>query len=134
MRHIAIAAAFIALTACSNGTGEPADVQTEEPSPGPVMAADGAPPEGRYRATSDTGVVLLEDLRPDGTYIFTDEAGEIAEEGRFEQKSPETPCFTPDVEGAKEKCYVDAIGEDSIWRTTDPDTSEVWVLERIGAE
>lgn len=134
MKYIAIATAFIALAACSNSTGEPADVQTEEPSTGPVMAADGAPPEGRYRATSETGVVLLEDLRPDGTYIFTDETGEIVEEGRFEQKSPESPCFAPNGEGMAEKCYADAIGEDGIWRTTDPDTGEVWVLERIAAE
>lgn len=133
MKRITIAGAFIALSACGayTGTVEPEQEQSEQLTTAPVMAADGAPPEGFYRATSDTGVVLFEELGVDGTYSFTDEAGEVVEEGAFEQKSPESPCFTSNAEGAATKCYTDEIGEDGIWRTTDPDTGEVWVLERI---
>lgn len=95
------------------------------------LAADGRPAEGFYRAVDETGLVLIEELRSDGTYVFTDADGELIEEGTYVQKTPQLPCFTPKAERAVEKCYMDEVGEDGVWRTTDPDTGIVSVIERI---
>ncbi|MEM6584923.1 MAG: hypothetical protein AAF692_04145 [Pseudomonadota bacterium] len=98
------------------------------------MAADGKPAEGFYRAVDETGFVLIEELREDGTYLFTDADGNFIEEGTYVQKTPQLPCFTPNAREAVEKCYFDEIGADGIWRTTDPDTGVVSVIERIEPE
>ncbi|MEM7703422.1 MAG: hypothetical protein AAF251_15900 [Pseudomonadota bacterium] len=99
-----------------------------------ALAADGAPPAGMYRAMGDDGSVLIEDLREDGTYAFSDEEGAVIEEGTYIQKSPNDICFTADAQGAEEICYADAIGDDGVWRTTDPNTGVVSVVERIDTE
>lgn len=95
------------------------------------MAADGAPPAGMYRATGEDGSILIEELREDGTYVFSDEAGAVIEEGVYIQKSPTNICFTADTQDAEENCYADAMGDDGVWRTTDPNTGIVSVIERI---
>jgi len=99
-----------------------------------AMAADGAPPVGLYRAVGEDGSVLIEELREDGTYVFSDENGGVIEEGAYMQKSPTNICFTADTQGAEEICYADAIGDDGVWRTTDPNTGVVSVIERIDAD
>lgn len=96
-----------------------------------MLAADGKPAPGRYRAVDETGFILIEELREDGTYLFTDANGNSIEEGTYVQKTPQLPCLTPKGEGAAEKCYLDEMGEDGVWRTTDPDTGVVAVIERI---
>lgn len=140
MRSSMVVLACVTLAACqvSEGGGDavsPADTANENVVAGQTLAADGLSPEGRYRAVSEaSGVVLIEELRTDGTYTFFDENGQSVEEGTFEQKTPELPCFTPNTDGAVQKCYNDMIGDDGIWRTTDPDTGEVFVLERIAEQ
>ena len=127
--------ALLPLAACAPDT-TPDEFSNESAPEGdaPVMAADGAQPDGRYRTVDEAGAVLIEELRPDGTYIFTDEEGVILEEGDYVQKSSEELCFTALTEGADEKCYKEEIGEEGVWRTTDPVTGEVAVIERIDAE
>ena len=128
-------AALLALAACAPETTPDEIVSESAPdSDAPVMAADGGTPEGRYRAVDETGAVLIEELRPDGTYTFTDEEGTVLEEGDYVQKSSAELCFTALTEGAVEKCYAEEIGEDGVWRTTDPETGAVAVIERIDAE
>ena len=134
MRNFAIAIACTALVACNTGAGDSAESEQAAPDAAPVMAADGALPEGRYRAVSESGVVLIEELRADGTYAFSDEAGAVFEEGTYEQRSPERLCFIASTQGAEEICYAEEIGDDGVWRTTDPNTGEVSVVERIDAE
>lgn len=121
------------LAACGAETGVQVD---DAPVSNPAeleasLAADGQPAEGFYRAVDETGFVLIEELRNDGTYVFTDADGKLIEEGTYVQKTPQLPCFTPKAEGAVEKCHLDEIGEDGVWRTTDPDTGIVSVIERI---
>ena len=129
--------AALLLGACSAGQGDNAEAVPETPvssTPVPSAAADGKPAEGFYRAVDGTGFVLIEELREDGTYLFTDADGNSIEEGTYLQKTPQLPCFTPNTDGAVEKCYLDEIGEDGIWRTTDPDSGVVSVIERIEPE
>lgn len=128
--------ATILLVACADGdaSGEAvSDAASDYTSASDIaLAVDGKPAVGKYRAVSeDSGSVLLEDLRDDGTYTFTDEGGTVLEEGTYEQLVPERPCFTANTEGSVQKCYQDLIGEDGVWRTIDPDTGEVSVIERI---
>ncbi|MEM7666887.1 MAG: hypothetical protein AAF250_13600 [Pseudomonadota bacterium] len=106
-----------------------------EEIPAGSVAADGAPPEGQYRAVDEeTGFVLIEELRADGTYTFADIDGNLLEQGTYLQKTPERLCFTADTELAQENCYEEAVGKDGVWRTTDPDTGAVSVVERIDDE
>ena len=133
LRLIVGIAGLTALAACGGemeeevGAASVSDIAEPEAS----MAADGKPAEGFYRAVDETGFVLIEELREDGAYLFTDADGNTIEEGTYVQKTPQLPCFTPNGEGAVEKCYIDEMGEDGIWRTTDPDTGVVSVIERI---
>ncbi|MEM1050654.1 MAG: hypothetical protein AAGI28_01030 [Pseudomonadota bacterium] len=102
----------------------------DEP-PATSLAADGGPTEGRYRATDEDGLVLIEELRRDGSYSFSDKDGVVIEEGRYTQKSQAELCFTASAEGAAEKCYQEEFGQDGVWRSTDPETNAVAVIERI---
>ena len=125
-------AALAALGAC--GEGGPVDEAAERivDDAMPMLAADGNPAPGRYRAISeDDGTLIYEELKPDGTYRFSDSAAISLEEGRWEQKSPETLCFTANRETANEVCYREEIGEDGVWRSTHPETGAVSRIERI---
>ena len=139
MRNSVMGLVFLPLIACSQGEPDAGAQPTQTTELVELehrgTAADGMPSEGQYRAISEeTGSVLIENLRADGTYTFSAEDGTIVEEGEYDQQSPELICFMPNIEDAVTKCYSDAIGEDGIWRTTDPDTGEVFTLERIGIE
>lgn len=126
-------AGLFSLTACGGEASLDVDAApvSAASEPEASMAADGKAAEGLYRAVDETGFVVIEELREDGTYSFTDSEGNSIEEGTYVQKTPQLPCFTPEAERAVEKCYLDEIGEDGIWRTTDPDTGVVSVIERI---
>ncbi|MEL1251577.1 hypothetical protein [Aurantiacibacter gilvus] len=123
-------AACMALLACA---AEPeADSAAEVPAEAPaVTAADGGPSAGLYHAIDENGAVLIEELRPDGTYAFRDEDGTVIEEGTYEQKSSAELCFTAAAEGAPQMCYAEEVGDDGVWRSTDPVTGGVYVIERI---
>ena len=136
MKKIALLTLPFCLAACegqeNSAAEETPDVSVTDA--GMSMAADGAPPAGMYRAVGDDGSVLIEDLREDGTYTFSDEEGAVIEEGAYIQKSPTIICFTANTQGAVEICYADAIGDDGVWRTTDPNTGVVSVIERIDVD
>ncbi len=130
-----VCAALIGLGACGAAPSDKNAERSASESAAQAIAVDGAPAVGRYRAVSEvSGLVLIEDLRADGTYTFSDEDGNVLEEGVYEQSTPELPCFTANMPGAVQKCYEDTLGEDGVWRTIDPDTGEVSVIERIGDE
>lgn len=133
IRSIVGLAGVTALAACGGETAQEVDAEPVSTAvePEASMAADGKPAEGFYRAVDETGFFLIEELREDGTYLFTDADGNTIEQGTYVQKKPQLPCFTPQGEGAVEKCYLDDMGEDGVWRTTDPDTGVVSVIERI---
>lgn len=125
------------IIACLLLAGCGAEPQTDgkQDSPAQVsatsMAADGGPPAGLYRATDKAGEFIIEELRADGTYEFRSGDGAIIGQGSYEQKSRTELCFTSSAEGASEKCYSEAIGEDGVWRSIDPETNEVSVIERM---
>jgi len=109
------------------------DSERDSPAqlPATSMAADGGPTVGLFRATDEAGEILIEELRSDGTYVFLGEDGAIIEEGSYEQKSQEELCFTAGAEGASEKCYSESVDEDGVWRSADPETNAVFIIERM---
>lgn len=136
MKYVPFAAGLFLVVGCSPAeTASPTDADATAVEATAIVknsaAADGRPPEGRYRAVDDSGFVLFEELRADNTYTFSDENGEVLEEGTYLQRTVSQLCFTADTEGAAEKCYLEEIGEDGVWRTTDPDTGVVSIVERV---
>lgn len=131
MKRFVLVSTMLIVSACGQAEvlDNPVEAVVEEAMP--MLAADGKPAPGRYRAVDETGFVLIEELREDGTYLFTDGDGNLVEEGTYVQKTPQLPCFTPNTDRAVEKCYNDELGEDGVWRTTDPDTGVVAVIERV---
>ena len=125
------------ITACLLLAGCGAEPQTDSKRDSPTqppatsMAADGGPSAGLYRATDKAGEILIEELRSDRTYEFRGEDGAIIEEGSYEQKSQTELCFTASAEGASEKCYSESLGEDRVWRSIDPETNAVYVIQRV---
>ncbi|GAA4641563.1 hypothetical protein GCM10023115_00720 [Pontixanthobacter gangjinensis] len=132
MKKILIIAAVASLAACSaekkaDETATPAEtveVATE------TTAADGGPSIGTFKVTDAEGKVSIEELRADGTYTSTSE-GEEPKTGKWEQKSPESFCSTPDAEESKQTCYAETVGEDGVWTSTDPDDGSVSTVERV---
>ncbi|MXO74568.1 hypothetical protein GRI40_04940 [Altererythrobacter aerius] len=138
MKNIALLAGLAMLGACAQEAptaSEPADaVAAATPSPAAaaaVMAADGQPPVGRYRITAGDGQVFNEELRADGTYVQTDQAGATVETGRWNQKSPTEFCFTADKPDATEVCNTEKV-ENGVWTSTDPEGRTAKV-ERVTA-
>lgn len=132
MKKILIITAFATLSACS------AEKPAEEAAPATetveaateTVAADGGPSSGMFKVTDADGKVTMEELRADGTYTATSE-GEEPKTGKWEQKSPESFCSTPDEEDGKQKCYAETVGEDGVWTSTDPDDGTVSTIERV---
>ncbi|GMM93247.1 lipoprotein [Qipengyuania sp. MTN3-11] len=144
MRKMLIAAVLAAgLAACSQEAAEPEAEATTAAVPEPAaetaaMAADGQPAPGMYRITTADGMVFNEDVRADGTYVQTDEAGEVVETGRWVQKSPEQYCYTVDEQyldedtPAGERCNTEGIDAEGVWTSTNPD-GETSTVERVTA-
>ncbi|MEO0464274.1 MAG: hypothetical protein AAF127_14175 [Pseudomonadota bacterium] len=134
-RMTVLGAAFI-LAACSGGAGESADTAegaSETVIPAALtqsLAADGQPPEGWYQAVDDEALVVIEELRADGTFSFVDAQGNLMVEGSYHQKTPELLCFTADADGV-ERCFEDTIDEDGVWRSKEIDTGIGSVITRI---
>lgn len=74
---------------------------------------------------------MIEDLRPDGSYVFKDEGRTVVEQGQWIQKSPADLCFTANTGGATEICHVEAVREDGIQYSTRTATKDTTIIERI---
>lgn len=74
---------------------------------------------------------MIEDLRPDGSYVFMDEGRAVVKQGQWVQKSPADLCFTANTGGAAEIYYVEAVREDGIWYSTRTATQDTTIIERI---
>ena len=143
MKYLIPFVAVVALVACTPADEDTAGADeaaaTEETAAdAAVMAADGQAPEGNYRIKLAAGTVLMEELKPDGTYVQTTEEGELAETGTWVQKSPEQFCYTADAEyvdedtPAEEQCNSETVGEDGVWTSTNPE-GETVTVERVAA-
>ncbi len=133
MKRIMLVAALASVAACNQSQPAPApeaadDTAAVEPAAA-VMAADGQPAPGTYKITTADGEVIMEEVRPDGTYSATVD-GKVVETGRWVQKSPEQYCYTEDKEGATETCNTETVDANGVWTSTGPD-GKTATVERV---
>ncbi len=133
MKRIMLVAALASVAACNQSQPAPApeaadDTAAVEPAAA-VMAADGQPAPGNYKITTADGEVIMEEVRPDGTYSATVD-GKVVETGRWVQKSPEQYCYTEDKEGATETCNTETVDANGVWTSTGPD-GKTATVERV---
>ncbi|QZD96056.1 hypothetical protein [Qipengyuania gelatinilytica] len=138
MRKLIIAASALALAGCSQAddtdTVETEDEVAVVEEAGPT-AADGMPSPGMYKVTDGEGVVYMEEVKPDGTYVTTKD-GELYQTGRWEQPSPDKYCSAVDEAYIDEdddgtmKCNTEQIGEDGVWTSVN-EKGETATVERV---
>ncbi|WP_324828169.1 hypothetical protein [Qipengyuania zhejiangensis] len=134
MRKFVIAAAVVALAACSQAEQEPVAEATETAAVETValVAADGNPSTGTFKVIDAEGKFFTQEVREDGTYTNMTE-GEADQTGTWEQKSPAVFCTTKDEEGAEQECSDETIGDDGVWTSVDQKTGESHTIERVEA-
>ncbi len=133
MKKIALVAALATIAACTPAAETDAPAATEAvETAAAVTAADGGTPYGKYRVTDADGKVNIEDIREDGTWTSTDEAG-VVTTGTWEQKSPTLYCTTKDEEGAEQVCHEEGVDENGVWTSKDPTDGTVVTVERVEA-
>lgn len=132
MKKIFAFAALAALSACSNPAPAPeSEAATESEAPAAAatnIAADGKPSVGKFKITDKDGKVYTEEDKADGTYATTKD-GKVVETGKWEQKDPNTFCFTKDEKDAKQVCNTEKV-ENGVWTTTNA-KGEVSKVERV---
>ncbi len=147
MKRLILIAALAGLAACAESEAD-TDADTADTETAVIdeagtetegaMALDGQPAPGTYRITLADGAVFMEEVKPDGTYVQTDEAGEVVQTGSWVQKSPEQFCFTVDAEyvgedePAGEQCNTESMNDDGDWMSTGID-GEAAKVERVEA-
>lgn len=138
MRKLIFAVSVLALAGCSQAE-ETDTMEAEEEvavaeEAGPT-AADGMPSPGMYKVTDGEGVVYMEEVKADGTYVTTKD-GELYQTGRWEQPSPDQYCSAVDEAYIDEdddgtmKCNTEQIGEDGVWTSVN-DKGETATVERV---
>ncbi|TMM48819.1 hypothetical protein [Qipengyuania marisflavi] len=135
MKYIVLVAALASLSACGGAATEeessaaPAEMVVEE---APAMtAADGGPSTGTFEITNAKGEVSTEVLAADGTFTSTNAAGE-SKTGVWEQRSPNEFC-AQDADETEMTCFAEAVGDDGVWTSTDPDDGEVSTVKRVAS-
>jgi hypothetical protein len=136
MKRIIAIAALAAVSACSQPAPEPE--ATEEAAAEPAVAAaaetvaaDGKSSTGTFKVTTADGKVFMEEVKPDGTYVQTQD-GKVVETGKWVQKSPSQYCYTKDEEGAKEECNTEQVDAKGVWTSVDPE-GKTATVERVVA-
>ena len=134
MKNLMIVSTLAVLAACSPAetTDEPAAPVEVVETEAAMTAADGGPTTGTFKVTDADGKVSMEVLNADGTYTSTTE-GEEPKTGKWEQKSPNSYCATPDEEGAVQKCYTETVDANGVWTSVDPDDGKSSTVERVEA-
>lgn len=144
MKHVFGLAAVALLAACSPTDEEADATAADEAAAGDAssaetataLAADGQPAQGNYKITLADGTVFMEELKPDGTYVQTNAAGEVVETGTWVQKTPEEFCYTADADyvdedtPADEQCNTEGIDDAGVWTSTNAEGESVTV-ERV---
>ena len=132
MKQIIALAAVAALAACSQSEPAPEPTATAEPAAETpaTTAADGLPSWGKFGVTKPDGTHIVVDVNEDGTYAAMSDDGKVLETGKWEQKSPESYCETPDTDGAEQVCYSEQV-VDGVYTSTDPVSGEVSTVVRM---
>ena len=134
MKKVLVIAALATISACSKPAPAPeGDASAAATASAPVaqnIAADGKSSIGKFKVTSAGGKVYMEEDKADGTYVGTMD-GKVVDTGKWEQKNPNTFCFTKDTKDAKQECNEEKV-ENGVW-TTKNAKGEVSKVERIGA-
>lgn len=129
MKKLLVIAALAAMSACSKPAPAPeAEASAAPEAAAPSLAADGGPAHGTYKVTRADGKVIMDEVKPDGTYSSTQD-GKVIDTGKWEQKSPSQYCFTKDEEGAKQECAEEKV-EGGVWTSKGPD-GKVSTIERV---
>jgi uncharacterized cupin superfamily protein len=131
MKKIALIAALSAMSACSQPAPAPEPETSDAPAASAAAAntaADGKSSVGKFKISTHDGKVLMEEDKGDGTYV-TMLDGKVIETGKWEQKNPNTFCFTKDDKDAKQQCNEEKV-ENGVW-TTKNAKGEVSKVERI---
>ena len=136
MKKIVFVAALAALAACSKPEAAPTADATEQAAAiaapaAQTVAADGKPSTGTYKITTADGKVYMEEDKPDGTYVETQD-GKVTETGKWVQKSPEQFCTTKDEAGAKERCGTEKVDDKGVWTSVNPDGKTVTIVRVAG--
>jgi hypothetical protein len=134
MKRIIVIAALATVTACSQPAPAPeatAEASADVPAAATVqtVAADGQPSTGTFKVTTADGKVFMEEVKPDGTYVQTQD-GKVVQTGTWVQKSPSQYCVTKDAEGAKEECNTEQIDAKGVWTSVDPE-GKTATIERV---
>jgi hypothetical protein len=130
MKRILVLTALAAVAACSKPAPAP-EAEASSAATAPVaasLAADGGPADGTYKVTTPDGKIMMDEVKPDGTYSTT-EGGKVVDTGKWEQKSPSQYCYTSDEAGAAQKCNEEKV-ENGVWTSKDPD-GKVATIERV---
>jgi len=136
MRILLVCATAAALVACSQEPApapestEAAAVPAEPAAPATgSMAADGKSPVGMFKITTSKGEVLMDEVRADGTYSTTKD-GKVVETGKWEQKAPDTYCYTSDEAGSKQECNTEGVDAAGVWTSVNA-KGEKATVERV---
>ena len=137
MKKLLLFASALAVTACSQAneadTQEVADEAPAEETA--TLAADGAATPGLYRITTSEGEIYMEDVKADGTYTTSNEAGELVETGQWRQPSPDQYCtivdeaYRDEDDDGSEKCNSETIDAAGVWTSVNED-GETAIVER----
>ena len=134
MKRIFVIAALATVAACSQPAPAPeptAEASAEAAAPAAAagtLAADGKPSHGTFKVTTAKGDVLMDEVKPDGTYV-TSKDGKVIETGKWVQKSPTLYCYTKDQKDAVQECNEEKV-ENGVYTSKNP-KGEVATIERV---
>ncbi len=147
MRKRILMVAIFALGACDGATGSSRKGEIdlngfEIPRPGQqpaiaveegvrTTAADGGPPHGQFKITTQYGDIFYEDVREDGTFTSRASDGRVVETGTWSLASGNRFCSKGAGAESEEVCFVESIAEDGVWTSYDPGFNETSTIERI---
>lgn len=130
MKNLALIAAVVALSACSQAAEEPADTaDMETPAPAETTTMDD--PVGTYNVKRYNGGNGTTVINADGTYTDTGPSG-TTQSGTFARKNGKL-CFDPEGDQPEVCWTVSESGADGSFTATDPEGHTVTVSRRAEA-
>ena len=96
-----------------------------------TTAADGGPPHGQFKITTQYGDVFYEDVREDGTFVSHASDGRVVETGTWSLGSGGRFCSKGGGPESTEVCFIEGLDANGVWTSYDPDLGETSTIERI---